>query len=96
MNGLDYIRFYNDQAVAKAASPAIHGRDCSFHVTRAGLILHSALHRNTLFVGRDTRDFAPLHHELTRGSKLYHNRLIEAYFSDETDSVEAAIALARG
>lgn len=94
MKHLDQIKADNDNAVRKAASPAIHGRDCSFHVTRAGLILHSAIHRNTLFVGRDTGDFHPLLSHLEPADQASRNKLIEAYFSDETSDVGEAIELA--
>lgn len=70
-------------------------RDCSFHVTRSGLILHSAVHRNTLFVSRETPDFTPLHRYLSKASQRRANACIEAYFSDTIPTVHAAIAAAR-
>lgn len=72
-----------------------HNRDCSFHITRSGIILHSALHRSTLFVSRDAPTFGITAGYLKRVGQKRVNAFIEAFFLDAFPTVEDCIAHAR-
>lgn len=72
-----------------------HNRDCSFHITRSGVILHSARQRSTLFVSRHAPTFGAVTGYLKRVKQRRVNAFIEAFFLDAFPTVEDCIAHAR-
>lgn len=64
----------------RVQEPGITTRHCSFLVARAGLILHSARHRSTLFLAREAPDYATTLQSLRRRGPAGRDRLIESFF----------------
>lgn len=60
--------------------PGTTTRRCSFHATRAGIILHSARHRSTLFLSAESPDHAATLRSLRRRGPDGRDRLIESFF----------------
>jgi len=47
---LQTIISLNNRAAAKALAPRKQSRDCSFHIGAKGIVLHSARHRDTVYI----------------------------------------------
>lgn len=68
------------QSPAKHAAPALTARDSSFFRSRAGLVLHSAIHRSTVFLSKDAPNFRATLASLKRRTQAGRNKLIESFF----------------
>lgn len=77
---LEVIRSASFQSPPAKATPALDARDCSFHLAKRGLILHSACHRSTVFLPREAPNFKRVLRKLRRRTQAGRNRLIEAFF----------------
>ncbi len=93
MYSLDIIT--SDRFQNPPARTGEHNRDCSFHVTRSGIILHSARQRSTLFVSRDAPTYGQVSGYLKRAGQRRVNAFIEAFFLDAFPTVEDCLAHAR-
>ena len=77
---LSVIKSPSYQSPAKHAAPALTNRDCSYCRSRAGLVLHSAVHRSTVFLSKDSPIFRDTLRKLKRRTQAGRNRLIESFF----------------
>ena len=77
---LSGIKSPSYQSPAKHAAPALTARDCSFCRSRSGLVLHSAVHRSTVFIYATDPRFPAILRSLKRRTQAGRNRLIESFF----------------
>ena len=47
---IEVITSLNNRAAARQLQPKIQSRDCSFHIGAKGIVLHSARHRDTVYI----------------------------------------------
>ncbi len=81
MYSLSVIRSINNRAAAKALAPRKQSRDCSFCITPKGIVLHSARHRDTVYIHGGNSTYRHLANLLPRlaqsGSQSSINKIIE-------------------
>lgn len=77
---LSVIKSASFQTPRAHAAPALTDRDCSYCRSRAGLVLHSAVHRSTVFLSKDSPIFRDTLRKLKRRTQAGRNRLIESFF----------------
>ncbi len=78
MYSLDVIHSMN----ARASKPveAETTRHCSFVKSATGIVLHSAKHRNTVFIKKGS-DSDAFYRRIGAGDQNFQDRVIESYFN---------------
>lgn len=79
---LEVITSASFQNPPSHAAPALTARDSSYCKTKAGLVLHSAVHRSTCFLPADCPPYKSILRKLKRRTQAGRNRLIEAICAD--------------
>ena len=79
---LEVIQSPSYQSPRKHAAPALTARDSSFCQTKSGLVLHSAVHRDTCFLPADCPPYKSILRKLKRRTQAGRNRLIESICAD--------------
>jgi hypothetical protein len=77
---LEVLKSASYQNPPKHAAPALTARDCSYCRSRSGLVLHSAIHRSTVFIYATDPRFPSILRKLKRRTRAGRNRLIESFF----------------
>lgn len=77
---LQVIQSASFQTPKQHGAPALTARDSSFCKSRAGLVLHSAIHRSTLFLPVTAPNFKSTLASLRRRNQAGRNKLIESFF----------------
>lgn len=88
MYSLEIIKSINNRAAAKALKSLKarkQSRDCSFCITPKGIVLHSARHRDTVYVHGGSSTYRHLANLLSRldesGNQSSINQIIERRYS---------------
>ncbi|CAB4167264.1 hypothetical protein UFOVP861_12 [uncultured Caudovirales phage] len=82
---LEVITSINDRASARQLQPKSQSRDCSFHIGKKGIVLHSARHRDTIYIHAESKIYcktAGYLRALTRlGNQTKINATVEKLYS---------------
>jgi hypothetical protein len=82
---LEVITSINNRASARQLQPKSQSRDCSFHIGKKGIVLHSARHRDTIYIHAESKIYcktAGYLRALTRlGNQTKINATVEKLYS---------------